>query len=240
MNPSRPLHSASHPSRSPGRSAADYDDDGLGLIIPADDRFVRPDNLEDRVQSTQQRLAQLRMEAEALEREKREFEELSRKQREFIQGRSEMVEKFTRALAHLEREEHEAYQRIEQLRQIRESFARRLEVVESLNPEHWNSQNLQHDLNHALGVIEDAREEFALGMHHAQALTSAPVPVAAASPVLRPANEGAAPAAFSSLDGMPRAFNLETLRVWAFCGLGFTLPLLALGLLFFVAWLVAR
>ena len=74
----------------------DYlEDEGDGLVLPADSMSHGSD-LEERVQTTQHRLSQLRQEAEALEQEKLRFEELSRQQKEFMQGRVEMGEKLTK------------------------------------------------------------------------------------------------------------------------------------------------
>lgn len=233
----------------------DYLDDEVGdLVLPADALDPGRD-LEERVQTTQNRLAELRQEAEALEEEKRRFEELSRQQKEFMQGRSEMGDKLTRALAHLDRETYEAQRRVEQLLVIKDTFTHHLDVVDSLNPEQWNPHDLRHDLGQALGMIEDAREEFIKGTNRIQQLTAgsghapngAPAPSAvSASPAAAISANGsaaaisAAPAAGLLAAGLPVVMNRESFRFWLFCGLAFTVPLAATALVIFVMWLIAR
>lgn len=221
------------------------------LVLPAENLNGGQD-LEERVQNTQQRLAQLRQEAEALEQEKRQFEELSRQQKEFMQGRSEMGEKLTRALAHLDRETYEAQRRVEQLLVIKDTFNHHLDVIDSLNPEQWNPHDLRQDLGQALGMIGEAREEYVKGSSRIHLLTTGstqgngtpPGPAhdpAAATAVLstRPAAT-TGPASGAVPDGWPLALNKETFRFWVFCGMGFTVPLAATALVLFTAWLIFR
>ena len=99
-------------TRFPHRELEEAQDE---LVLPADSMSLAPENLAERVQTTQDRLTKLRAEAEALEREKLQFEELSRKQRDFMQGRTEMAEKLNRSIAMLDRETYEAQKRVEQL-----------------------------------------------------------------------------------------------------------------------------
>lgn len=221
-------------------------DDGDGLVIPSDSLSSKGEDLEERVQTTQTRLAQLRVEAEALEREKLQFEELSRQQKEFMHGRAEMGEKLARALSHLDRETYEAQKRVEQLLLIKDTFNHHLDVMDSLNPEQWNPHDLRHDLSRALGMIEDARDEYIGCSARIQQLTMGAVP--AGNP-----NSGAhspAPAASTARDAhfnnhraasmTPGTFGPETFRHWLFCGLAFTTPVIGTALLGFLLWLLFR
>lgn len=248
----------------------DYlDDDGDELVLPAEPMGNGSD-LEERVQTTQHRLAQLRQEAEALEQEKLRFEELSRQQKEFMHGRTEMGEKLTRALAHLDRETYEAQRRVEQLLVIKDTFNHHLDVIDSLNPEQWNSQDLRHDLGRALGMIEEAREEYIKGSSRVHLLTTGgaanangqgqgQAPQANAGAATGSANHSSSghssshsapsaglgdmemPMASGSVAGnLPVTLNKETFRFWLFCGLGFTVPLAVTALVIFCAWLIFR
>ena len=210
----------------------DYEDDHDGeLVLPAEGGHGGPDNLEEKVQTTQNRLAQLRAEAEALEREKQQFEELSRRQREFMDGRTEMTAKLGRATTNLEREAYEAQKRVEQLLVIKDTFDRHLELIESLHPEQWDPKDLPYDLGRAVEVIEDAREEYAKAMARVQTLAGAPVAVAPATP----AAAGPSRAADSSpMLAAPGPMTREEFRRWVLCGAAFTLPLAALGLLYVI------
>jgi hypothetical protein len=222
------------------------------LVLPAESMGSSSD-LEERVQTTQHRLAALRQEADALEQEKLRFEELSRQQKEFMQGRAEMGEKLTKALAHLDRETYEAQRRVEQLLVIKDTYNHHLDVIDSLNPEQWNPQDLRQDLGHALGMIEEAREEYVRSASRVHLLTSgtssasaAPAPAPApglTSPHASAASALAGPAlssASAAVSAVPLALNKATFRFWLFCGLGFTVPMALTALLIFFGWLIFR
>lgn len=247
MHPTTSRHAlpVSAPARRDETFHMDYlEDEGDDLVLPAESLNGRSD-LEERVQTTQHRLAELRQEAEALEQEKLRFEELSRQQKEFMQGRTEMGEKLTRALAHLDRETYEAQRRVEQLLVIKDSFNHHLDVIDSLNPEQWNPHDLRHDLGRALGMIDEAREEYVKGSSRVHLLTagsaspsgpSAPAAVSPSNPSLAslPAPVAAVPT------HLPVTLNKDTFRFWLFCGLGFTVPLALTALVLFSAWLIFR
>ncbi|HWB04340.1 MAG TPA: hypothetical protein VG796_15025 [Verrucomicrobiales bacterium] len=217
----------------------DFDDGPHGdLVLPADSVGMAPENLAERVQTTQNRLSQLRAEAEALEREKQQFEELSRKQQDFMQGRAEMAEKLSRSIAMLDRETYEAQKRVEQLLVIKDGFHQHLDVVDSLNPEQWNPQDLQHDLTRSLGIIEDAREEYKKAIARVQMLTNAAAPAVAAAPVAVPQSNLREPSQRST--GLSVEISLKTFRTWAFCGAAFTLPLIVTALLYMLVRLFSR
>ena len=206
-------------------------------MLPADSMSLAPENLAERVQTTQHRLTKLRAEAEALEREKLQFEELSRKQRDFMQGRTEMAEKLNRSIAMLDRETYEAQKRVEQLLVIKDSFHQHLDVVDSLNPEQWNPKELQHDLTRALGIIEDAREEYHKSMARVQMLTNAHHGGVPATPAVSVAGQSReAPSSRSA--GLPVEISRSAFRTWAFCGAAFTLPLIVSALLYLLVRLI--
>ncbi len=229
--------SASGQSAGAYHSHQDYDDGSQDdLVLPADGVGMASENLAERVQTTQQRLTLLRAEAEALEREKLQFEELSRKQRDFMQGRTEMAEKFNRAIAMLDRESYEVQKRVEQLLVIRDVFHQHLDVVGSLNPEQWNPKDLCQDLTRALGIIEDAREEYQKAMSRVQMLTSA---AASAAPVVASVSLGQGREASSQrFGGLPVEISRNAFRMWAFCGAAFTAPLLGVALLYLLVRLI--
>lgn len=172
------------------------------------------ENMDQRVHLAQQRLALIRKEAEDIEREKQALEDLRRKQQGFTQGRGEMMERLSRAVALLDREATDNHRKIEQMRVMRECFADHMEAVHQLAPEDWSRQNLQQELTRALSVIEDAKTEYDRSMVRLQTFTQAPVaPVTAA-------------ATASTKPLMPTSFNKATFMQWAFCGFAFTAPLI--------------
>src|SRR5277367_589459 len=75
-----------------------------------------------KVQHVQEQLLDLKRQQEEIERQKRELEDLSRKQREFDEGRRDIVEKLTRGLVLLERQEFEVKRELEQIKIVRDSF----------------------------------------------------------------------------------------------------------------------
>lgn len=221
--------------------------DGAELILPGEAMTSAGEALEERVQTTQTRLAQLRMEADALEKEKQQFEELSRQQKDFMQGRAEMGEKLTRSLSLLDRETYEAQKRVEQLLVIKDTFNHHLDVIDSLNPEQWNPHDLRHDLSRALGMIEDARDEYLSGSARIQHLTQGSQPAASAAPNPVSSSSVVATAPESRYDNRSAApavpmgsFTRETFRHWMFCGLAFSTPAIAVALLGLLIWLIAR
>src|SRR4029434_8619934 len=108
----------------------------------------------------QEQLLSLKRQQELIERQKRELEELSRRQEQLQGGKTEMVEKFTRALVVVEREAYDAQKRVEQLHAIHDSFQQHLEALESINPKAWEGLDTNKELNKALSTVDDARAEY--------------------------------------------------------------------------------
>src|SRR5438093_7946072 len=103
------------------------------MLELSDDEAVTPELLDTQVQKAQEALVALKRQQEQIERQKRELEELSRRQEQLQHGRSEMVEKLTRAAVVLERETYEARKRVEMLESIHESFTAHLDALDSIN-----------------------------------------------------------------------------------------------------------
>ena len=110
-----------------------------------------------KVQRVEEQLLDLKRQQEEIERQKRELDELSRKQREFDEGRREIVEKLTRGLVLLEREEFEVKRELEQIKIVRDSFAEHLGQTENLNPADWSSEELPTELTKALARVDQAK-----------------------------------------------------------------------------------
>src|ERR1700692_3006931 len=110
-----------------------------------------------KVQRVEEQLLDVKRQQEEIERQKRELEELSRKQREFDEGRREIVEKLTRGLVLLERQEFEVKRELEQIKIVRDSFAEHLGQPETLNPAEWSSEDLPSELTKALARVDQAK-----------------------------------------------------------------------------------
>jgi predicted RNase H-like nuclease (RuvC/YqgF family) len=110
-----------------------------------------------KVQRVEEQLLDLKRQQEEIERQKKELDELSRKQREFDEGRRDIVEKLTRGLVLLEREEFEVKRELEQIKIVRDSFAEHLGQTENLNPANWSSEELPTELTKALARVDQAK-----------------------------------------------------------------------------------
>jgi predicted RNase H-like nuclease (RuvC/YqgF family) len=110
-----------------------------------------------KVQRVEEQLLDLKRQQEEIERQKKELDELSRKQREFDEGRRDIVEKLTRGLVLLEREEFEVKRELEQIKIVRDSFAEHLGQTENLNPADWPSEELPTELTKALARVDQAK-----------------------------------------------------------------------------------
>jgi DNA repair exonuclease SbcCD ATPase subunit len=176
------------------------------------------EQLENQVAKAQEQLLALKRQQDLIERQKRELEELSRKQAEFEDGKADIVEKLTRSLGIIERQSYETQKRYEQLNATRESFLQHLGTLEALDSRNWDKANLAKELPRALGLIDEARADYAKGRSRLNA--EAPVEVI---------REEGEPDEAASAEG--------TFLYWLKAGFAFTLPLLILGVIFLVIML---
>jgi hypothetical protein len=183
------------------------------LLDLQDDGSLTSEHLDSQVQKAQEQLLSLKRQQDAIERQKRELEELSRRQEQLNSGKSEMVEKFTRAKVVLEREIHDASKRLELLGSIDDAFHKHLQLLEEINPKAWEGLDINKEITRALSVVDDARAEFQRSI-----------------PKVSPSSsESDAPASSYSMDyseGDDRDF-----LYWVKAGLAFTLPLSLVGIL---------
>jgi len=118
-------------------------------------------NIDQQVQDAQEQLQLLKRQQEAIEKQKRVLEELHQKQEVFERGKADMVEKLTRALVVLERQELDAHRRVDQLRATHESFSEHLKTLETINPNTWPQSEVGKELNRALSNLDNAKADFA-------------------------------------------------------------------------------
>jgi hypothetical protein len=118
------------------------------------------DETELRLQQARNALIELRRQQEELERQKGDLEELRRRQDEYARGKSEMIEKLSRGLVLLERQQIESQRLVEQCVKTQESFREYAEQIHALHDDEWTSENLRAELSRALGVIENSRLEY--------------------------------------------------------------------------------
>lgn len=140
------------------RMPADYSskDQSPYLNLTSDD----DGELGDKVQQVRAELESLKQKQEEIEREKARLEELKRRQDSLEQGRSDMLDKLTRALVVVQRETEESQKRVEQMHSIYASFSQHLRQLEDINARSWSPQDLPRELSKALSSVEDARAEY--------------------------------------------------------------------------------
>ena len=197
------------------------------MLELSQDEGITPEHLDSQVQKAQEQLLQLKRQQEQIEKQKRELEELSRRQEELERGRAEMTDKFTRSLVVLEREAYDAQKKVDQLRATRESFAKHLELLETIDPKTWNPADLNKELSRALSAVDDARTEFSQQRSRLQAASATD------------AGEIPLPETSSGMSGLPGS---NSFVYWMRIGLAFTLPLIILGLiaLLIFFWMTAK
>jgi hypothetical protein len=188
------------------------------LDLPSGEDGMSTEALENQVQKAQDALLSLKRQQDQIERQKRELEELSRRQEQLNQGRTEMLEKFTRAMVVLERETYEARKRVEMLESIHESFAAHMDAMDAINPRGWEGLDINKELSKALSAVDDARAEY---MMNAPKISQ------------ESEGEGADPMAVSAGYQLDYAADgAKGFMYWLKAGFAFTLPLLILGVIF--------
>jgi hypothetical protein len=181
---------------------------------------VSPEHLDSQVQKAQEQLLFLKRQQDNIERQKRELEELSLKQEQLQIGRTEMIEKFTRALVYIEREESESQRREEMLRSARENFTLHLDYFKNLDLRAIEGGDVRDELTRAMSALDDAKNVYnktipRIGAHdtdHSEA-----------------AVEVGYSAHYASETGG------KDFVYWLKVGIAFTLPLVVVGVLIFIA-----
>jgi hypothetical protein len=187
------------------------------LDLPEDEGLAG-EHIDNQVQRAQEQLLALKRQQDQIERQKRELEELGRRQDQLQQGKAEMVEKFTRTLVVLERENYDAQKRVETLHSIHHAFSQHLDIMEAINPKSWEGLDLNKELTKALSAVDDARAEYARSL-----------------PKITPEAEGAeAVAAGAGYQSDFGALDAKDFTYWLKAGFAFTLPLFALGVLLII------
>ena len=161
------------PSANPSGDEFPEEQEELLPSEPAGDPASTVNEINLKVQHHQELLLDLRRQQEEIERQKKELEELSRKQREFDDGRREIVEKLTRGLVLLEREEFEVKRELEQIKVVRDSFADHLGQIENLHPADWANDELPSELTKALARVDQAKAIYSQSRARLTALREA-------------------------------------------------------------------
>jgi hypothetical protein len=184
---------------------------------------ISPEHLDSQVQKAQEQLLALKRQQDVIERQKRELEELSRRQEQLQGGRAEMIDKLTRALVIVEREEFETQRRAQMLSGVKESFTLHLQYFESLDLRGLEGHDLSKELTRALSALDDAKAEY-----------SRTIPR-----IGSPEGDGTEIAGELGHSSYGSETSGRDFYYWLKSGFGFTLPLVVVGLLLFIALLMS-
>ncbi len=172
-----------------------------------------------------QELDRLRARQEELERERRTLEEMRKKQETFDAGRRELKGRLNESLVRMEKDQLQAERLVQMLDETRRMFRGRLDEVTALNEEEWTDENLLDELNKALALLENVRSDYNKAVAKIEAVhPQAPAGAAAARPLT-----------FEAVPGI-EAEGAQGFGYWLRSGLAFTLPLMVLLAVLFLAW----
>lgn len=120
----------------------------------------RVDDYDNKLKAAEAELGRIQQEREELERKKRELEELTARKRSFLTQQVELTEKLSNALVLIDRELYAIRQEADELEQCRVCFAAHLDKIQKFNPENWNRENLAEKLERATMATDIAGDEY--------------------------------------------------------------------------------
>jgi len=118
------------------------------------------DDFEGKLVAAQQQLEQLQHQQEVVERQKLELEELTQRKEEFLEGQISITERLTTTITSVDRELFDMRQEMEDLEQTRKCFADHLQKIDGIKHESWSKDDLKHELNRAISMLDHAEDEF--------------------------------------------------------------------------------
>lgn len=128
--------------------------------MPEGPRAPSRDEVENKVNDMQQKLADLKRAQQELERERTALEELRRRQAELGTGRQEMEQNLTRGIGLLEEAEFNARRDAEQMSKALVDLREALLKIGNIHEESWSKEELNVELTRALTIVENARMEW--------------------------------------------------------------------------------
>ncbi|HRJ08551.1 MAG TPA: hypothetical protein PK490_15940 [Prosthecobacter sp.] len=219
-----PAHPASHQPQeqdgllhfdsAPEFGSGTHDDD-----LPAED-------MEKQVRETQERLARLRDEQEAVEREQQMLESLKQKKERFGTGRKEVMTLLEQHLRTIGHDLEQARRHVEDLAATENDFREHLEHLKNFLPERWQRGNIMQEMDRALAVLEEAEAALETGILRIAAHQPRQAPPPARSWFRSRRDEEMEEDAAAG-----HSAAHYDLTLWAWRGLAFTLPLIIAMLL---------
>lgn len=192
------------------------------LEMPTSGSTGRPEDYDRKLRDAQEEIERIQQQREELERKKTELEELTQRKRSFISQQVELTERLTSAITLIERELYEMRNETSDLEQCRACFAGHLDKLQKINPENWSRENTHERLEKAMISVDLAADEYDQAAAHFEGSRS--------GAIFGRASKKARGAARSAVSG-EFASNLRN-------GLAFNLPILVLGTLALIVYLL--
>jgi hypothetical protein len=171
-------------------------------------------------------IEKLRRKQSDLEREKQTLEDLSDKQDRYERGKQEMIDRLAESLVSLEKLADRASRQVEVYSGTRKRFGDMLAELQGLSDAGWTDENLREELNKAVVLIDNLRQEFVK--------SQASVEAAGGPPTLFDEERLRAVAGPTVAEEAPRAFGS-----WMKIGLAVSLPLMVLLLIVVIVLIVS-
>jgi len=176
-----------------------------------------------KLQEAQSQLEMLQQQQLEVERQKQELQEINEAKEEFLHGQVDLHEKLSTALTSIDREIFATKQELDELEQTRICFADHLEKINALNPEGWNNESLRQDLARAISVLDLAEDEYEQAVEHFSSGRNSSIFGAGTSKPKRSVSSSNSESEFVSMFRNGLAFNL---------------PVIILGLLALLAFIL--
>ena len=174
---------------------------------------ARAPNLRAKITSKEEearkRLDEIRQQMEDLERQRLENAELTRRLEEFERSKTEATHQIARTVVSLEKHELEIGKQLSTVSNVRKALQEHLGNLEDIHEESWTGENVRQNLQDAIEILEESRNELSHGRQQLAFLDNIDVPS------IESEGSGSAP----SSQGFN--FKQEVLR-----GLAWTLPLI--------------
>ncbi len=172
-------------------------------------------------------IEQLRMKQVDLEKEKIELEDLARRQDDYQKNKLEIVEKLTKSLILIEKEEVNAARMVELFSVMGMRFKASLSELQKIDEGSWTDDNYQMEISKAQVLVEDARNIYKKAMAKIDA-------AGWKADSMEAKTETASTGMLSDIKGPVDLITL--LKI----GFAVCLPLMVFFLIMFLWWLVAQ
>ncbi|MEM9445480.1 MAG: hypothetical protein AAGA18_09015 [Verrucomicrobiota bacterium] len=117
-------------------------------------------DLDHELRAQQERLLELQKQQEEVERRKQRLESLNQQRMKVASGQKHLREKFSDALALLERSEFDLQRQAEYIESTQKEFAEHLERIEGIDPSAWDPEEIDEELTKSLRIIDVANADY--------------------------------------------------------------------------------